>query len=150
MATDKKEIVYQCSCADCKHKWISRKGYGVPTQCPRPECRSKRITIKPVQLITKEGIMASSKGVCPFCKEEIIPADVVEENVVRRNIYSCPACKNEILCCCTPGCNNYTKGGKIWDDMLCPECTANIPSALITGITLVSSVIALKGDFKGK
>lgn len=65
------------------------------------------------------------KGMCPFCKNEVVP-DVIQENYLRRDKCECPECKRIIYVCRTPGCENYTKGGAIYDDELCPSCTSGL------------------------
>jgi hypothetical protein len=68
-------------------------------------------------------------GPCPYCGETITP-ELVEKNTIRRDVCLCPECKKQLLVCRTPGCHNYTKGGEIYDDELCPSCTASIASGL--------------------
>ena len=46
------------------------------------------------------------KGLCPFCKAEVIPR-VIQENHVRRDKCECPECKEAIYICRAPGCENY-------------------------------------------
>jgi ribosomal protein S27AE len=75
-------------------------------------------------------------GKCPFCNESVRPR-VIEENSVRRDICRCPECSNSILVCRTPGCQDYAKGGEIYDDEFCPECTKGAHT------TLVGTVFAL-------
>ena len=63
---------------------------------------------------------------------------VVEENYVRRDRCQCPRCAEMLYVCRMPGCSNYAKGGALWDDELCPSCTAGITDTIapvvITGI----------------
>ncbi len=42
------------------------------------------------------------KGLCPFCKAEVIPR-VIQENHVRRDKCECPECKEAIYICRAPG-----------------------------------------------
>lgn len=79
------------------------------------------------------------KGVCPFCEESVTP-DVVEENYVRRDRCQCPNCQSFIYVCRSPGCQNYAKGGDIYDDELCPSCTSGVSE--IGKATLVSAIAA--------
>ncbi|WP_353396809.1 hypothetical protein [Atlantibacter hermannii] len=65
------------------------------------------------------------KGICPFCKNEIIPR-VTQKNYVRRDKCECPECKKDIYVCRAPGCENYAKGGSLYDDELCPSCTSGV------------------------
>lgn len=65
------------------------------------------------------------KGICPFCKEEIVPY-VIDENTFRRDVCACPECREKILVCRGLGCHNYAKGGESYDDELCPECTKSL------------------------
>jgi ribosomal protein S27AE len=64
-------------------------------------------------------------GACPFCKEQI-KAVVIEENTVRRDKCSCPSCDETIFVCRTPGCDDYAKGGDVYDEELCPDCTKTV------------------------
>jgi hypothetical protein len=64
-------------------------------------------------------------GICPFCKELTTPS-VAEDNTLRRDKCICPKCSNVVYVCRTPGCDDYTRGGDIYDDELCPACTASV------------------------
>lgn len=70
-------------------------------------------------------------GECPFCKESV-RAEVVEENMLRRDKCMCPACQGTVYVCRAPGCDNYAKGGDLYDDELCPECTRGA-GGIVTG-----------------
>lgn len=90
------------------------------------------------------------KGTCPFCSEMVKPT-LVEENNLRRDKCECPECKNAIYVCRSPGCQNYAKGGSIYDDELCPSCTSGISEfgkvALLTGaMALLTAAIAKDKD----
>ena len=61
-------------------------------------------------------------GLCPFCKK-MVRAVVSEENTLRRDLCTCPACEGDVLVCRTPGCDDYARGGEYYDDELCPACT---------------------------
>lgn len=81
-------------------------------------------------------------GECPFCKESITP-QVVEENTFRRDKCVCPSCNGTVYVCRTPGCDNYAKGGDLYDDELCPRCTGGT-GTLVAGVaaTVVTGLIA--------
>ena len=91
-----------------------------------------------------------SKGLCPFCQEQI-QAKVIEENYLRRDRCICPECQEDIYVCRSPGCNNYAKGGKYYDDELCPTCTEsiaeNLKSTVVNGL-LALGVTAIAALFK--
>lgn len=72
--------------------------------------------------------MKKHKGICPFCSEEVVP-DVIQDNIFRRDVCKCPGCDGKLLLCRTPGCNDYAKGGDLYDDELCPACTGAVSSA---------------------
>ena len=87
------------------------------------------------------------KGLCPFCKAEVIPR-VIQENHVRRDKCECPECKEAIYICRAPGCENYAKGGRLYDDELCPSCTSCIGGGVGTlGMIALGAVIS---TFVGK
>lgn len=81
-------------------------------------------------------------GECPFCRQSV-RAQIVEENILRRDKCACPSCGGAVYVCRAPGCNNYAKGGDIYDDALCPGCTSG-PGTLVTGVaaTVVAGLIA--------
>ncbi len=82
------------------------------------------------------------KGVCPFCKKEI-NARVIQENKIRRDKCECSDCKSIIYVCRTPGCENYAKGGHLYDDELCPSCMSNIGRSIgALGTTALSIVVS--------
>lgn len=68
-------------------------------------------------------------GECPYCSQVVTPV-LLQENTVRRDVCECPECKKQLLICRTPGCQNYAKGGDIYDDELCPSCTASLTSGI--------------------
>lgn len=81
--------------------------------------------------------MSKGLGKCPWCGEQV-KARVIEENYIRRDLCVCPQCGEKILICRTPGCNNYAKGGDLWDDELCPDCTSGAGSIVVgIGTTLL-------------
>lgn len=84
--------------------------------------------------------MEKGLGKCPWCGNNV-RARVIEENYVRRDSCVCPECGERILVCRTPGCTNYAKGGDIWDDELCPDCT-NTGGSWAAGI--IGTIIAGK------
>ena len=69
-------------------------------------------------------------GICPYCGDNVTPV-LIEENNIRRDVCKCPSCEKQLLICRTPGCQNYTKGGEIYDDELCPSCTSSKPLAWV-------------------
>lgn len=77
-------------------------------------------------------------GTCPFCKELVTPY-VVEGNVIRRDKCMCPNCQNTVYVCRAPGCDDYARGGDIYDDEFCPSCTA---SATEGGATAIKGAVA--------
>lgn len=95
---------------------------------------------------------AKHSGTCPFCKA-VVTAVVIEENTIRRDKCQCPSCHNTIYVCRTPGCDNYAKGGDIYDDELCPECTQSaakgagaIALAAISAIVVAGAENIIKKD----
>jgi ribosomal protein S27AE len=91
-------------------------------------------------------VTAKHKGKCPFCGEDVIP-EIQNENFIRRDECLCPECSKSIYVCQSPGCDNYAKGGGIYDDKLCPECTRGIASnggVLITGALMTVIGIILE------
>lgn len=76
-----------------------------------------------------ESVKRKSKGSCPFCKEEIRPI-ILEENTLRRDKCECPTCNEIIYVCRIFGCENFAKGGDIYDDEFCPECAKNIQKTI--------------------
>lgn len=61
-------------------------------------------------------------GICGHCRETVSPI-IIEENYVRRDKCRCPKCQQDLYACRTPGCDDYAKGGKAYDEELCPGCT---------------------------
>ena len=87
----------------------------------------KRMSIKP-------------KGKCSFCKQEVTPV-VLEENSFRRDKCMCPNCKEIIYLCRYFGCDNYARGGDLYDDELCSHCASDISkssgSVIKTGVSVI-------------
>lgn len=84
-------------------------------------------------------------GTCPFCKETIT-ATISESNSVRRDKCICPSCKGTIYVCRSPGCDNYAKGGNIYDDELCPECTRSLTAHtgdIVKGVFVAVAAVAV-------
>ena len=83
-------------------------------------------------------------GYCPFCRELVTP-EIVEENTFRRDKCVCDnkECKKTVYVCRTPGCDDFTKGGSIYDDELCPGCTKNVSTTL--GGALLLTLFARTG-----
>lgn len=61
-------------------------------------------------------------GICGHCRETVNPI-IIEENTFQRDKCVCPKCHETIYTCRTPGCDDYAKGGKSYDEELCPQCT---------------------------
>lgn len=81
-------------------------------------------------------------GTCPFCKEMQLPI-VVEENFVRRDKCQCSSCEETIYVCRSPGCDNFAKGGSVYDDELCPECTRGVVSnSAMVVVTVAGTLLA--------
>lgn len=80
-------------------------------------------------------------GMCPFCKEEMIPK-VIMRKTMRRDLCTCANCGGSILVCRVPGCHDYTKGGPIYDDELCPLHTKATMSTVFTVIATVGTYVA--------
>lgn len=89
-------------------------------------------------------------GLCPFCEKKVSPF-IVEENFVRRDVCECPECHKGILVCRSPGCQNYAKTGKYYDDELCPSCAKSTPRFLgnvlkgsaalaVAGVTIITKL----------
>ncbi|WP_343666178.1 hypothetical protein [Enterobacter sp.] len=68
-----------------------------------------------------------SLGVCPFCKNKVRPS-VSETNYLRRDRCECPECKETVYVCRGFGCEDYAKGGELYDDEFCPQCAQSISS----------------------
>ncbi|WP_131604661.1 hypothetical protein [Pectobacterium carotovorum] len=96
-----------------------------------------------------------SLGVCPFCKKNVRPV-VVEANYARRDKCQCPECKESVYVCRGFGCEDYTKGGELYDDEFCPKCAQSISSgtkssvykAYGSALTLVAAIALIA--FKSK
>ena len=86
-------------------------------------------------------------GTCPFCKNTV-RATVIEENVIRRDKCSCPECQETIYICRSPGCENYAKGGDVYDDELCPACTNGVTGSgsTLLMVGLGAAITALVGS----
>lgn len=82
------------------------------------------------------------KGMCPFCKNEVV-AIVIQENHVRRDKCECPECEKAVYVCRSPGCENYAKGGHLYDDELCPSCTSSVSGNVGTlGMVALGAVVS--------
>lgn len=88
-------------------------------------------------------------GICPFCSSKISPF-IVEENFLRRDVCECPECHTGILVCRSPGCQNYAKTGKYYDNELCPSCLKNLPRDVITTAGAVLSVALSLKNLRSK
>lgn len=61
-------------------------------------------------------------GICGHCRETVSPI-IIEENTFQRDKCECPKCHEILYACRTPGCDDYAKGSKAYDEELCPQCT---------------------------
>lgn len=74
-------------------------------------------------------------GLCSFCKEEIKPVALIG-SLTKRDLSFCPnlKCKQPIVVCLAPGCDNYAKGSALRSP-LCTWCfqkaTPNVGSAIV-------------------
>ncbi len=89
------------------------------------------------------------KGVCPFCKEEMIPT-IVEKSTFQRDRCQCsnPECRQIIYVCRFPGCCDYAKGGSSYAHELCPEHTheaSKFTAATVAGL-VVGAVVKMVSD----
>ena len=93
-------------------------------------------------------------GIWRYCGDNVTPV-LIEENNIRRDVCKCPSCEKQLLICRTPGCQNYTKGGEIYDDELCPSCTSSLTSglgevfkwgAMAAAAAIATAVVAKKED----
>lgn len=101
-----------------------------------------------------ESVKRKSQGICPFCKEKVRPI-ILEENTLRRDKCQCPACNEIIYVCRIFGCQNYAKGGDIYDDELCPVCAEGIKDTIgklviVAGVSVVGVVSKDVGKRAGK
>lgn len=65
------------------------------------------------------------KGFCSHCFNETYHVEQ-QWNLVRRNQYVCESCKKPTYQCRL--CQNFAKGGDVWDDELCAEHDRTITS----------------------
>lgn len=60
---------------------------------------------------------------CSWCYSKCLH-EIVEKNMLQRNIYECTSCKGRTLVCRAPGCTNMTQGlskDSAWNDEFCAE-----------------------------
>ncbi|MCZ5960271.1 hypothetical protein O5148_25835 [Escherichia coli] len=69
------------------------------------------------------------KGKCPFCNSEMAP-EVIEKNTIRRDKCKCTTCGEIIYKCRNIFCNDYAKGGLLYDEELCPPCGEGLLKAV--------------------
>lgn len=78
-------------------------------------------------------------GICGHCRETVIPL-IIEENTFQRDKCECPECHGILYACRTPGCDDYAKGGKAYDEELCPGCTKAIAENAGTIVKTIAGV----------
>jgi len=83
--------------------------------------------------------VVSQKGNCPYCLNLVMPT-CTEENILQRDVFKCPVCKARIVPCRMPGCQDYAKGGEIWDDEFCPKCFNDLPKTAGAAVALTVTV----------
>jgi hypothetical protein len=99
--------------------------------------------------LTAIGRNEKQAGKCPFC-EKTVKAEIVEENMLRRDKCKCPECEETIYLCRSPGCHDYAKGTSVYDHEFCPECTsvasaigAEVGSATLKVVGAIASAVIL-------
>ncbi|AXH43475.1 hypothetical protein MZUP3_730 [Erwinia phage vB_EhrS_49] len=96
-----------------------------------------------------------NKGICGHCRETVSPI-VIEENTFSRDKCQCPECAKDLYVCRSPGCDDYAKGGKDYDEELCPGCTkslaenAGVIAKTIGGVALTIGTAMATNHFTGK
>lgn len=88
--------------------------------------------------------MIKKEGLCPFCTKLVQP-NVTKTNYFRRDKCICPECNATVYVCQGIGCNNFTKGGSLYDDCLCPSCTSQVIKTSIEVIKGTPKFILLMG-----
>jgi len=83
-------------------------------------------------------------GICGHCRETVSP-NVIEENTFRRDKCQCPKCSEILYSCRTPGCDDYAKGGKSYDEELCVGCTKSLAEGAGTLAKGAITVLATAG-----
>lgn len=90
------------------------------------------------------------EGKCPFCKETMTP-EVTQENTLRRDKCKCSKCERDIYVCRAPACRDYARGGDMYDDEFCMDCSDKLAefgkeateklgtAAVLAGTTLVTA-----------
>jgi len=95
------------------------------------------------------------EGICGHCRAVVNPA-IIEENTIRRDKCQCPNCDGILYACRTPGCDDYAKGGKTYDEELCPGCTKSLAenagslARTIGGIALTIGTTVVTKKFTAK
>lgn len=92
-------------------------------------------------------------GECPYCNSTMTPI-LLEENAIRRDLCACSECGEKLLVCRTPGCQDYAKGGDLYDDELCPSCTSSVTSGagevlkwgLMSAAGILATILVAKKD----
>lgn len=83
------------------------------------------------------------KGQCSFCKNDMQPK-IIKSTLMRRDLCVCSikTCRQQIAACRVPGCDNYARRGKYWDDELCQFCTKKtMNAALKLGVSSLAITI---------
>ncbi|WP_307744454.1 hypothetical protein [uncultured Pantoea sp.] len=84
-----------------------------------------------------------NEGICGHCRKTVSPI-VTEENTLRRDKCQCPECKQDLYACRSPGCDDYAKGSKGYDEEFCPGCTktlADNASGIVKSLAAVALAI---------
>ncbi len=92
------------------------------------------------------------KGLCSYCKNTMQPT-IMKAATLRRDtcICSVKTCGQQIISCRIPGCDNYARCGKYWDDELCQPCTKKTMGGATTlgfGSISLAVTFALKHKLK--
>lgn len=84
------------------------------------------------------------EGICGHCRQTVSPV-VIEENTLRRDKCQCPDCKQDLYVCRSPGCDDYAKGGKGYDEEFCPGCTKSMAEGANDLIRPVAATLLAAG-----
>jgi len=89
-------------------------------------------------------VATKNEGICGHCREKVSPI-VIEENILRRDKCQCPKCKQDLYACRSPGCDDYAKGSKGYDEELCPSCTKSLAEKAGTAAKFVAGIAVTIG-----